>query len=180
MLGDPDSCGIWAPCLTHDDGLFYLVYTDVKRYGRTTVGGASGASLRDFHNYLVTSPTIDGDWSDPGLPQQQRLRPFALSRRRRAQVPGQHAVGPSAGPEPVRRHRPAGVLGRRAPADRRAPIIFEGTPLGFTEAPHLYKRDGLLLPDHRRRRHRLGSRGDDGALAHADRARTSCTRTSTS
>ena len=29
------------------------------------VGGASGASLRDFHNYLVTSPTIDGDWSDP-------------------------------------------------------------------------------------------------------------------
>src|SRR5262245_32413826 len=26
MLGDPDSCGVWAPCLTHDDGLFYLVY----------------------------------------------------------------------------------------------------------------------------------------------------------
>jgi xylan 1,4-beta-xylosidase len=37
----------------------------VKRYGRTTVGGASGASLRDFHNYLVTCETIDGDWSDP-------------------------------------------------------------------------------------------------------------------
>ena len=34
---------------------FYLIYTDVKRYGRTTVAGASGASLRDFHNYLVTS-----------------------------------------------------------------------------------------------------------------------------
>ena len=65
ILGDPDSCGIWAPCLTHADGLFWLIYTDVKRYGRTTVGGASGASLRDFHNYLVTSPRIDGDWSDP-------------------------------------------------------------------------------------------------------------------
>ena len=24
MLGDPDSCGIWAPCLTHADGQFYL------------------------------------------------------------------------------------------------------------------------------------------------------------
>ena len=24
MLGDPDSCGVWAPCLTHADGLFYL------------------------------------------------------------------------------------------------------------------------------------------------------------
>ena len=64
MLGDPDSCGIWAPCLTYADGLFWLIYTDVKRYGRTTVSGASGASLRDFHNYLVTCPTIDGEWSD--------------------------------------------------------------------------------------------------------------------
>src|SRR5450631_122127 len=59
MLGDPDSCGIWAPCLTYADGLFWLIYTDVKRYGRMTVGGASGASLRDFPNYLVTSPRID-------------------------------------------------------------------------------------------------------------------------
>src|SRR6478672_2765019 len=65
MLGDPDSCGIWAPCLTYSDGLFWLVYTDVKRYGRAAVSGPSGASLRDFHNYLVTSPRIDGDWSDP-------------------------------------------------------------------------------------------------------------------
>ena len=22
MLGAPDSCGVWAPCLTHADGLF--------------------------------------------------------------------------------------------------------------------------------------------------------------
>ena len=65
MLGDPDSCGIWAPCLSYADGLFWLIYTDVKRYGRTTQGGAAGASLRDTHNYLVTSPRIDGEWSDP-------------------------------------------------------------------------------------------------------------------
>src|ERR1039457_80335 len=30
MLGDPDSCGVWAPCLSHADGLFYLIYTDRK------------------------------------------------------------------------------------------------------------------------------------------------------
>ena len=65
MRGDPDSCGVWAPCLSHDGELFHLVYTDVKRYGRTTIGGASGAILRDFHNYLVTARAIDGDWSDP-------------------------------------------------------------------------------------------------------------------
>jgi hypothetical protein len=44
---------------------FYLAYTDVKRYGRTTQGGAAGASLRDLHNYLVTSPRVEGEWSDP-------------------------------------------------------------------------------------------------------------------
>jgi len=65
MLGDPDSCGVWAPCLSFDGGLFYLIYTDVKRYGRTTQAGSSGASLRDLHNYLVTSPRVDGEWSDP-------------------------------------------------------------------------------------------------------------------
>ena len=65
MRGDPDSCGIWAPCLTHADGKFWLIYTDVKRYARTSVPGASGASMRDFHNYLVTSETIEGEWSDP-------------------------------------------------------------------------------------------------------------------
>jgi xylan 1,4-beta-xylosidase len=65
MLGDPDSCGIWAPCLTYSDGLFHLIYTDVKRYGRTTQAGTAGVSLRDLHNYLVTCESIDGEWSDP-------------------------------------------------------------------------------------------------------------------
>jgi len=41
MMGDPDSCGIWAPCLTHADGLFHLIYTDVKRYGRMAPPGLS-------------------------------------------------------------------------------------------------------------------------------------------
>ena len=34
LLGDADSCGVWAPCLTYADGLFCLIYTDVKRYGQ--------------------------------------------------------------------------------------------------------------------------------------------------
>ena len=45
MRGDPDSCGVWAPCISHDGERFHLIYTDVKRYGRTTTGGASGASF---------------------------------------------------------------------------------------------------------------------------------------
>ena len=56
MRGNPDSCGVWAPCLSFADGLFWLVYTDVKRFD---------GSFKDAHNYIVTSPTIDGDWSEP-------------------------------------------------------------------------------------------------------------------
>ena len=51
MRGNPDSCGIWAPCLSHADGLFWLVYTDVKRYD---------GNFKDTHNYIVTAPAITG------------------------------------------------------------------------------------------------------------------------
>ena len=48
MRGDPDSCGVWAPDLSYADGKFWLIYTDVKRYGATTVQGAKGMSLRGW------------------------------------------------------------------------------------------------------------------------------------
>jgi xylan 1,4-beta-xylosidase len=142
MRGDPDSCGVWAPCLTHADGLFHLVYTDVKRYGRTTVGGASGASLRDFHNFLVTSPRIDGDWSDPVFLNSSGFDPSLFhdhdGRKYLVNQLWDHRPG---------RNRFAGiVLQEYAPAERRLVgprrVIFEGTPLGLTEAPHLYERGG--------------------------------------
>src|SRR5438874_1963343 len=28
LRGDPDSCGVWAPCLTHADGLFHLLVAE--------------------------------------------------------------------------------------------------------------------------------------------------------
>ena len=39
-------------------------------------------------------------------------------------------------------HRAAGVLAARARLVGARHTIFTGTPIGFTEAPHLYKRDG--------------------------------------
>ncbi len=142
MLGDPDSCGIWAPCLTHADGLFWLIYTDVKRYGRTTVGGSSGASLRDFHNYLVTSPRIDGEWSDPVQLNSSGFDPslFHDDDGRKYLVNQLWDYRPG-------RNRFAGILLQEyAVAEGRLvgerKLIFTGTSLGLTEAPHLYKRDG--------------------------------------
>jgi len=142
MLGDPDSCGIWAPCLTHADGRFHLVYTDVKRYGRTSQPGSAGASLRDFHNYLVTAEQIDGEWSDPVYLNSSGFDPSLFhdddGRKYLANMLWDHRPG---------QNRFAGiVLQEYSPGDRRLigerHVIFKGTSIGFTEAPHLYKRDG--------------------------------------
>jgi xylan 1,4-beta-xylosidase len=142
MRGEPDSCGIWAPCLTYADGLFHLIYTDVKRYGRTTVAGASGASLRDFHNFLVTSANIEGPWSDPVYLNSSGFDPSLFhdddGRKYLLNMLWDHRPG---------QNRFAGiVLQEYSPQAQRLvgtrQNIFTGTSLGFTEGPHIYKRDG--------------------------------------
>ena len=143
MLGDPDSCGIWAPCLTHADGLFWLIYTDVKRYGRTSQAGASGASLRDTHNYLVTSPSIDGEWSDPVYLNSSGFDPSLFhdddGRKYLVNMQWDHRPGAN---------RFSGiVLQEYSAAGRKLTgpvhLIFRGTSIGFTEGPHLYRRNGF-------------------------------------
>jgi xylan 1,4-beta-xylosidase len=142
MLGNPDSCGVWAPDLTFADGRFYLVYTDVKRYGRTTTAGASGASLRDFHNYVVTSTAIDGEWSDPIYLNSSGFDPSLFhdddGRKYLLNMLWDHRPG---------QNRFAGIVlqeylpgKQRLIGERR--VIFPGTPLGLTEGPHVYKRNG--------------------------------------
>jgi xylan 1,4-beta-xylosidase len=142
MRGNPDSCGVWAPDLSYAQGRFHLIYSDVKRYGRTTVDGAQGASLRDFHNYWVSSDRIDGDWSDPVHLNSSGFDPALFhdedGRSWLLNMLWDHRPG---------RKRFAGIVVQemdlrtgRLLGERR--VIFQGTPLGFTEGPHLYQRDG--------------------------------------
>ena len=142
MLGDPDSCGIWAPCLSYADGVFYLIYTDVKRYGRASAPGPSGATLRDFHNYLVTSPDIEGPWSDPIYVNSSGFDPSLFhdddGRKYLVNMLWDYRPG---------QNRFAGIVLQEYSVAKCALIgsrklIFTGTPIGFTEGPHLYKRDG--------------------------------------
>ena len=56
MKGVPDSCGVWAPCLSYDKGTFYLVYSNVKSFDGV---------WKDTPNYLVTTEDITGEWSEP-------------------------------------------------------------------------------------------------------------------
>ena len=142
MRGNPDSCGVWAPDLSYANGRFHLVYTDVKRYGRTTLDGALGASLRDFHNYWVSAERIDGEWSDPIYLNSSGFDPALFhdddGHSWLLNMLWDHRPG---------RRRFAGVLIQEVDlasttllGERK--LIFEGTSLGFTEGPHLYKRDG--------------------------------------
>jgi xylan 1,4-beta-xylosidase len=142
MLGDPDSCGVWAPCLTHADGLFWLIYTDVKRYGRTSQPGAAGASLRDTHNYLVTSPMIEGEWSDPIYLNSSGFDPSLFhdddGRKYLVNMQWDHRPG---------HNRFSGIVLQEYSHQEQKLIgpthlIFRGTAIGFTEGPHLYKRGG--------------------------------------
>jgi xylan 1,4-beta-xylosidase len=142
MRGDPDSCGIWAPCLTYADGLFYLVYTDVKRYGRASVGGMASASLRDFHNYLVTAERIDGDWSEPVYLGSSGFDPSLFhdedGRKYLLNMLWDHRPGQNRFAGIVLQEFSAGeqkLIGQRR-------LIFRGTSIGFTEGPHLYRRGG--------------------------------------
>ena len=56
LRGVGASWGIWAPCLTYDKGIFYLVYTIVRAFR---------CNMYDTENYLVTAENIHGPWSEP-------------------------------------------------------------------------------------------------------------------
>jgi xylan 1,4-beta-xylosidase len=144
MRGDPDSCGVWAPALRYVNGLFHLIYTDVKRYGRTSgVGGSAGASLRDMHNYLVTSPTIESDWSDPVFLNSSGFDP-SLFQDDDGRI---YILNQLWDWRPGHNRFSGIVLQEYDPANRRLvgkrSLIFRGTDLGYTEAPHIHKRDGF-------------------------------------
>ena len=135
MRGNPDSCGIWAPCLTHADGLFWLIYTDVKRLS---------GSFKDAPNYLTTAPSITGPWSrrvylnssgfDPSLFHAPDGRKYLVNMLwdHRQTGHGDQFAGI--------------VLQEYSTAEKKlvGPVhnIFKGTDRKLTEAPHLYFRDG--------------------------------------
>lgn len=56
LRGVGPSQGIWAPCLTYSNGIFYLVYTVVTAFY---------CNMYDTANFLVTAEDICGPWSEP-------------------------------------------------------------------------------------------------------------------
>ncbi len=141
MRGEPDSCGVWAPCLTYNNGLFYLVYTDVKRFG---------GDFKDTHNYVVTAQHIQGPWSepvylnssgfDPSLFHNDDGRKWLVNmiwdhrqpKNRHNQSPHSYFYGIALQEYCEEKGRLVGT----------PQLIFKGSGRGFTEGPHLYKFNG--------------------------------------
>lgn len=58
LTGIDSACGIWAPNLTYDNGVFYLMYTIVY---------TNRSRYKDTYNYLITATDVRGPWSRPVL-----------------------------------------------------------------------------------------------------------------
>ena len=163
MRGNPDSCGVWAPCLSHADGLFWLIYTDVKRLD---------GNFKDAHNYLVTAPAIAGPWSDPIYLNSSGFDPSLFhdddGRKWLLNKQWKHATD-SVGGRP-RGTAFDGILAqeydpRRPPPDRPDPQHLRRLAPRPRRGPAPLQARRLVLPDHRRGRHRLRPRRHDGPLA---------------
>ena len=134
MVGNPDSGGIWAPCLTYHEGLFYLIYTDTKYWLREP--------YKISYNYLVTAPDIMGPWSEPVYLNTSGFDPSLYhdddGRKWLVNMEWDHRKS---------NNRFSGILLQEYdPVQQKlvGPVtkIFEGTERGLVEGPHLYKRNG--------------------------------------
>ncbi len=139
MRGNPDSCGVWAPSLSFANGLYWLIYTDVKRYD---------GNFKDAHNYLVTCETIDGDWSDPVYLNSSGFDPSLFhdddGRQWLINMQWNHRAL-SLGSSPL--HSPFGgiLMQEYSHSEKKlidgSQLIFNGTDRGLVEAPHIFKRN---------------------------------------
>ena len=135
MIGNVDSGGIWAPCLSWHDGLFYLIYTDMKNWRK---------NYKESHNYLVTAPDITGPWSEPVYLNSSGFDPSLFhdddGRKWYVNMLWDFRAGRAPGYF-------AGILLQEYDASAQqltGPIrnIFKGSPIGWVEGAHLYKHDG--------------------------------------
>ncbi|MBE6557960.1 MAG: glycoside hydrolase family 43 protein [Ruminococcaceae bacterium] len=133
LRGNPNSGGVWAPCLSHSDGIFYLIYTNVKNFH---------GIYKDTHNYLVTATDIRGPWSEPVYLNSSGFDPSLFHDDDGRKWLVNMKWDPRYGNHPF-----DGILLQEySSAEKRLigqPVnIFKGTDVRVTEAPHLYKMNG--------------------------------------
>ncbi len=134
MKGNPNSGGVWAPQLSYHDGQFWLIYSDIK---------VTDGQWKDSHNYLTTCDTIDGEWSEPIFMNSSGFDPSLFHNPNDGKKYFVNMVwDPREG-----HHDFYGIVLQEYDHDQQKlvgekNIIFKGTDVKLTEAPHLYYIDG--------------------------------------
>ncbi|PIE06699.1 MAG: glycoside hydrolase 43 family protein [Rhodobacterales bacterium] len=136
MRGNPDSGGVWAPCLSHDDERFWLAYSNVRR-----IDGA----FKDVQNFITSCKTVEGTWCDPWYVNSSGFDPSLFhdrdGRKYVLNMLWNHR-GPGSGRNPAHDRFDGIVLQQWSPeAGLTGPVhnIWAGTSRGLTEAPHLFR-----------------------------------------
>lgn len=133
LKGVPDSGGIWAPDISYKDGKFYLAYTIVRTHK---------SIWRDMHNFLTTSDSISQGWSDAVFLNSSGHDPAFFhdtdGKSWLLNVEWKYANG---------KNYFNGIIIQEYSLEKKILIgqkynIFKGTEAGFTEGPHLYRRNG--------------------------------------
>ena len=134
LQGVPSSGGIWAPALSFHKDLFYLCYTVVHQHE---------AATKDTPNFLVTSPSIFGPWSEPVYINSSGFDPSLFH----------DDDGKKYWLNMVWDHRPDhhpfyGIVKQELDSTTfqligTPKLIFKGTEIGLTEGPHIYKKDSF-------------------------------------
>lgn len=132
MRGIGNSCGVWAPCLSHDGERFHLIYTVVRSRGH----------FKDTPNYLVTAADIAGPWSEPIFLNASGFDPSLFHDDDGRKWLTNMVWDPRGEAHPF-----AGILLQEYDADQQRLVgsvknIFRGTEIKLVEGPHLYKRGG--------------------------------------
>ncbi|MCL2426681.1 MAG: glycoside hydrolase family 43 protein [Oscillospiraceae bacterium] len=140
MRGNMKSCGVWAPCLSWSNGLFYLVFTDVKSWCQKP--------YKDTPNYITTAKDIKGPWSDPVYINSSGFDPSLFhdddGRKYFVNMEWDYRKMKAVGDEG---EQFSGILVTELdPVTLKAiskPVkVYKGTDRELVEAPHIYKKDG--------------------------------------
>jgi len=132
MKGNPSSGGIWAPCLTYKNGKFYLIYTDVKYWD-------NNSSFKDSSNFLTTSDSIDGEWSESLYMNSSGFDASLFHDDEKTWYLNMEWDYRKEGIEGF-----AGIVIQEFDEKNQCLIgeffkIYKGTNIGLTEGPHIYK-----------------------------------------
>jgi xylan 1,4-beta-xylosidase len=134
MTGCASSCGIWAPCLSYDDGIFYLIYTNTQSW--------NAGPWKDAPNFLTTAKSIEGPWSDPVFLNCSGFDPSMFHDD------GKHyIVNMEWDYREIDKDQFTGILLQEYSLAEKRLVgetlkIFTGTAFQRVEGPHLYKKNG--------------------------------------